>query len=106
MGLQKLLKHLPSSEQEIGVAALAPELERVLGRCRLCDNNAATTRSSVRACIEAFEVGRNGDLEFAFDVFGQRVEIGGGCHPWQIGAWRDSHVCFKWDVVLKKNNEK
>ena len=106
MGLQKLLKHLPSSEQEIGVAALAPELERVLGRCRLCDNNAATTRSSVRACIEAFEVGRNGDLEFAFDVFGQRVEIGGGCHPWQIGAWRDSHVCFKRDVVLKKNNEK
>lgn len=98
---QELLQHLPRREQEIRIAPLAMELERVLayvsdrdcvgGRCT------GTVGGARRRC---FNVRGDDHLELALDALNKSYEVSGRADFRKISTGRDSHVCFEGDVFL------
>lgn len=92
--LQKLFQHFTGSNQEIAVASLAPEFERIFAR-------------SLRAGVpigksSPLEVGRDRDLQLALDVFHHCVELGRSTDTRKLGTRRNSHIRFKRNMILIK----
>lgn len=94
MILQKLFQHFTSGNQEITVASLAPELEGIFGRSHRA--GAPIGKSS------PLEVGRDRDLQLAFDVFHHCVELGRSADTRKLRTRGNSHIRFKRNVILIK----
>lgn len=88
---QELLQHLARGDEEVTVAALTPEFERVFwkGFDAICATNGG--------CLD---VGHNGHLEVALDVLNEAGKFGRAAHAWQFGTGRHRHVGFERHMVL------